>query len=176
MPKSRPRFHRAARHPDYCRRFGFVPAHKYGIECEYDAPVEAFMIMELRSGALSGHTGTIKYLPEFHEVWLPGAVLGGLRREPDVKSFRTFTYFENACAATGTQPPNRRPSISCLHALRILNLNFSSAFQTKGFHFSQYFLSFYSWLSLARWICRTGSPWTRNSSRPGYACPSWIHK
>ena len=55
-------------HPDYYPHFGFVPSVKYNIRCEYDAPVEAFMILELRTGALAGHSGTIKYLPEFNEV------------------------------------------------------------------------------------------------------------
>jgi putative acetyltransferase len=55
-------------HPDYYPRFGFVPSNKYNIKCEYDAPVEAFMILELRSGSLTGHSGTVKYLPEFNEV------------------------------------------------------------------------------------------------------------
>ena len=55
-------------HPDYYPRFGFVPSVKYIIRCEYDAPVEAFMILELSAGALTGHSGTVKYLPEFNEV------------------------------------------------------------------------------------------------------------
>lgn len=55
-------------HPNYYPRFGFVPSVKYGIKCEYDAPPEAFMILELRSGALAGHSGTIKYPPEFNEA------------------------------------------------------------------------------------------------------------
>jgi putative acetyltransferase len=55
-------------HPGYYPRFGFVPSVKYNIRCEYDAPVEAFMILELKAGALSGHSGTIKYLPEFNGV------------------------------------------------------------------------------------------------------------
>ena len=55
-------------HPEYYPRFGFVPSVKYNIKCEYDAPVEAFMILELRAGALTGHSGTVKYLPEFNEV------------------------------------------------------------------------------------------------------------
>jgi putative acetyltransferase len=55
-------------HPGYYPRFGFVPSVKYNIRCEYDAPVEAFMILELKAGALTGHSGTVKYLPEFNEV------------------------------------------------------------------------------------------------------------
>jgi putative acetyltransferase len=54
-------------HPDYYPRFGFVPASKYGIKCEYDVPDDAFMVMELRPGALSGRSGVVKYQPEFNE-------------------------------------------------------------------------------------------------------------
>ena len=55
-------------HPEYYPRFGFVPASKYGIGCEYDVPDEVFMILELRKGALQGQSGTVKYLPEFSNV------------------------------------------------------------------------------------------------------------
>lgn len=53
-------------HPDYYPRFGFVPARPRGIECEFEAPEEAWMIMELREGALAGRRGTVKFQPEFH--------------------------------------------------------------------------------------------------------------
>lgn len=55
-------------HPEYYPRFGFVPAKKYGIRWEQDAPEEAFMIKELREGALKEVRGTVKYRPEFNEV------------------------------------------------------------------------------------------------------------
>ncbi len=55
-------------HPDYYPRFGFVPASTYGIRCEYDVPNEVFMVLELREGALSGRSGTVKYQPEFNEL------------------------------------------------------------------------------------------------------------
>jgi len=55
-------------HPGYYPRFGFIPSVKYNIRCEYDAPVEAFMILELKTGVLSGHSGIVKYLPEFNGV------------------------------------------------------------------------------------------------------------
>jgi putative acetyltransferase len=55
-------------HPEYYPRFGFVPASKFGIKCEYDAPDAAFMIIELQQGALRGHSGTAKYQPEFNEA------------------------------------------------------------------------------------------------------------
>jgi putative acetyltransferase len=55
-------------HAEYYPRFGFVPASRYGIKCEYDAPDEAFMILELRQGALAGRSGVVKYRPEFNEA------------------------------------------------------------------------------------------------------------
>lgn len=55
-------------HPDYYPRFGFVPASRYGIKCEYDVADEVFMLQELRQGALAGRTGTVHYQPEFNNV------------------------------------------------------------------------------------------------------------
>ena len=52
-------------HPAYYPRFGFVPAAGFGIGCEYDAPAEAFMILELRPGALAGAGGTVRYHAAF---------------------------------------------------------------------------------------------------------------
>ena len=54
-------------HPTYYPRFGFEPAADYGIESEYDAPPEAFMVTELTPGALDGVTGTARYHPAFAE-------------------------------------------------------------------------------------------------------------
>lgn len=55
-------------HPKYYPRFGFVPASRYGIKCEYDVADEVFMLQELRQGALAGHTGTVRYQPEFNNA------------------------------------------------------------------------------------------------------------
>ena len=55
-------------HPEYYPRFGFVPAKKYSIRWEHDVPEEAFMIKELRKGALKEVRGTVKFRPEFNEV------------------------------------------------------------------------------------------------------------
>ncbi len=52
-------------HPDYYPRFGFVPASRFGLRCEFEVPDEAFMARELVPGALEGHTGTIHYHPAF---------------------------------------------------------------------------------------------------------------
>jgi len=55
-------------HPEFYPRFGFSPAGRYGIRCEYDVPDEVFMVKELREGALTGRTGIVKYSPEFNDA------------------------------------------------------------------------------------------------------------
>jgi len=55
-------------HPAYYPRFGFAPAKPQGIDCEFEVPEEAFMILELRRGALAGKGGTVKFQPEFKEA------------------------------------------------------------------------------------------------------------
>ena len=55
-------------HAEYYPRFGFVPASRFGLKCEYDVPDEVFMAIELRELALSGHKGIVRYQPEFNEV------------------------------------------------------------------------------------------------------------
>jgi putative acetyltransferase len=55
-------------HPDYYPRFGFVPAKPKGVDCEFEVPEEAWMILELREGALAGRRGIVKFEPEFKEV------------------------------------------------------------------------------------------------------------
>ncbi|MCA1605547.1 MAG: N-acetyltransferase, partial [Acidobacteria bacterium] len=52
-------------HPDYYPRFGFVPASQRGLRCAYPVPPEAFMVAELKPGALTGRQGLVKYRPEF---------------------------------------------------------------------------------------------------------------
>ena len=51
-------------HPEYYPRFGFVPASQKGLRCEYPVPDEAFMVAELKPGALTVR-GLVKYGPEF---------------------------------------------------------------------------------------------------------------
>jgi putative acetyltransferase len=48
-------------HPAYYPRFGFAPGVRRGLGCEYDVPAEAFMVLELRPGALRGASGTVQY-------------------------------------------------------------------------------------------------------------------
>jgi putative acetyltransferase len=55
-------------HPDYYPRFGFSPSVNYGIESEYDVPVEVFMVKELRDGALDDCTGRIRYHKAFGNI------------------------------------------------------------------------------------------------------------
>ena len=55
-------------HPDYYPRFGFVPGIPKGIGCEFEVPDEAWMVLELREGALGGRSGTVKFQPEFQEA------------------------------------------------------------------------------------------------------------
>jgi putative acetyltransferase len=55
-------------HPGYYPRFGFVVAAAHGLTCEYPSPPEAFMVVELRPGALSRARGLVRYRPEFAGV------------------------------------------------------------------------------------------------------------
>ena len=55
-------------HADYYPRFGFVPAGSKSLECEYEAPDEAWMVLELREGALAGRKGKVKFQPEFKDA------------------------------------------------------------------------------------------------------------
>jgi putative acetyltransferase len=52
-------------HPAYYPRFGFVPASRFGIGCEADAPDEAFMAIELSPGCLRGASGKVRYHAAF---------------------------------------------------------------------------------------------------------------
>jgi putative acetyltransferase len=54
-------------HPEYYPRFGFLPAARLFLRCEYDVAEEVFMVRELREGALCGLSGTIRYHPVFGE-------------------------------------------------------------------------------------------------------------
>lgn len=55
-------------HLDYYPRFGFAPAVPKGISCEFEVPEEAWMMLELREGALAGRRGKVRFQPEFSEV------------------------------------------------------------------------------------------------------------
>jgi putative acetyltransferase len=55
-------------HPEYYPRFGFVPASRHGLAWEHSAPDEAFMVLALRDGALTGRGGIVRYAREFGAV------------------------------------------------------------------------------------------------------------
>lgn len=55
-------------HSEYYRRFGFETASKFGIEAPFPVPDEAFMVLELKSGALEGVRGIVRYPKYFDEV------------------------------------------------------------------------------------------------------------
>jgi len=52
-------------HPDYYPRFGFGPASRFGLRCEYNVPDGAFLALELVPGALAGKAGTVRYHAAF---------------------------------------------------------------------------------------------------------------
>jgi putative acetyltransferase len=52
-------------HAHYYPRFGFQPASRFGITCEYDVPDDVFMTIELLPSALAGKSGTVRYHPAF---------------------------------------------------------------------------------------------------------------
>jgi putative acetyltransferase len=54
-------------HPEYYPRFGFAPSVRYGLGCEYEAPEEAFMVLELEPGYLRGASGKIEYHTAFND-------------------------------------------------------------------------------------------------------------
>ncbi len=54
--------------PKYYGRLGFEPAHRYGVDCTFQAPRDYFMLLELAPGGLSGWQGTVHYHPEFDWV------------------------------------------------------------------------------------------------------------
>ena len=53
-------------HPDYYPRFGFEPASRYGIRCQWEGvPDEAFMVLLLDGEAQGELAGTAYYREEF---------------------------------------------------------------------------------------------------------------
>lgn len=55
-------------HAAYYPRFGFVPARRFGLRCEYDVPDDVFMAIELRAGALAAVSGLVRYHPAFAQL------------------------------------------------------------------------------------------------------------
>ena len=52
-------------HHGYYTRFGFVPASRHGLRCEWDVPDEAFMVYVVDAAATAAASGLIRYRPEF---------------------------------------------------------------------------------------------------------------
>lgn len=52
-------------HAQYYPRFGFEPASRRGIRCEWEVPDEAFMILVLSERKLHGLAGVARYRQEF---------------------------------------------------------------------------------------------------------------
>jgi len=56
-------------HPEYYPRFGFEPASKRGLSCQWDGvPDEAFMIIVMDHASLEGVSGVARYREEFNEA------------------------------------------------------------------------------------------------------------
>ena len=52
---------------EYYPKFGFRPASRFGLSCEYDVPDEVFMAVELQPGYLRHAHGLIRYHPALRE-------------------------------------------------------------------------------------------------------------
>ena len=55
-------------HADYYPRFGFRPASKYRIKCEWDVPDNAFMLLVLDQAKMESVSGLAKYRHEFSSI------------------------------------------------------------------------------------------------------------
>ena len=55
-------------HTNYYPKYGFISAVQFGINCEYDVPEDAFMVLELEAGYLAGVKGKIQYHSAFINV------------------------------------------------------------------------------------------------------------
>lgn len=55
-------------HPHYYPRFGFVPARRLGITCEWEVPDDVFMILVFDAVAMHGVSGLARYRDEFKNV------------------------------------------------------------------------------------------------------------
>jgi len=56
-------------HPEYYPRFGFVPASRHGLSCQWEGvPDEAFMALIIDEDAVTGVSGTVHYRDEFDQT------------------------------------------------------------------------------------------------------------
>lgn len=54
-------------HPEYYPKFGFKKASSWNIEAPFEVPDEAFMVLELKGGALGNVSGVVEYSSAFME-------------------------------------------------------------------------------------------------------------
>jgi putative acetyltransferase len=53
-------------HPAFYPRFGFVPASRYGLRCQWEGvPNAAFLVLVLDSSSMAGVSGVARYREEF---------------------------------------------------------------------------------------------------------------
>lgn len=52
-------------HASYYPRFGFRPASRFGISCEWEVPDDVFMVLVLDKADMAGVAGVAKYRTEF---------------------------------------------------------------------------------------------------------------
>jgi putative acetyltransferase len=55
-------------HPTYYPRFGFEPAARHGIRCQWDVPEEAFMLLVMDRNTMRGASGVVRYRSEWDAV------------------------------------------------------------------------------------------------------------
>jgi putative acetyltransferase len=55
-------------HPEFYARFGFRPARRYGIKCEWDVPDDVFMALPLDATQIPRAIGTAAYRREFSSL------------------------------------------------------------------------------------------------------------
>jgi putative acetyltransferase len=55
-------------HPEYYPRFGFVPASRHGVRCQWEVPDDAFILLPLDRSGLQGMAGIARYRDEFAVV------------------------------------------------------------------------------------------------------------
>jgi len=56
-------------HPEYYPRFGFIPASKHDIKCQWEGvPDEAFMILVFDESVMRGVSGIARYKDEFDQA------------------------------------------------------------------------------------------------------------
>lgn len=55
-------------HPWFYPKYGFAPASRHGIDCEYDVSDDVFMAVELIPGYLRSVSGTVVYHDAFRQL------------------------------------------------------------------------------------------------------------